>query len=125
MTVMRRGRLIASSLLTAASSMSTTPSSLAAMRWKSRVLLVSVPSEKDPLSNEQRLALSGWQAAAGDRDLVVVEIVDDTVRRHARKLHLEQRPRMQDDPTDRLDDPVPVIWTNQSLLKNNHLIMLR
>jgi hypothetical protein len=73
------GGMIALNLLMAASLMATNPSSLAAMRWEKRVLLVSAPVVGDPLLIEQRRILHQWQAGAGERDLVVVEIVGATV----------------------------------------------
>jgi hypothetical protein len=79
MRLMRCGCMIASNLLMAVSLMATTPSSLAALRWEKRVLIVSAPDKTDPLLSEQRRILSGWQAGAEQRDLVVVEIIGDRV----------------------------------------------
>lgn len=56
------------------------PTSLAAMRWEKRVLLVSAAHADDPALAQQRRILQGWAAGARDRDLVLVEIVGDRVR---------------------------------------------
>lgn len=55
------------------------PSSLAAMKWHRRVLVVAAPTPTDPSLAEQRRLLAPWRAGAADRDLTVVEVVGDHV----------------------------------------------
>ena len=55
------------------------PSSIAAMRWEKRILIVSAPGDGDHALGEQRRILQSWRAGAADRDLVVVEIVGGSV----------------------------------------------
>jgi hypothetical protein len=55
------------------------PANIAAMRWERRVLLVSAPSAQDATLAAQRRIIAGWKAAAEERDLSVVELVDGKV----------------------------------------------
>jgi hypothetical protein len=66
-------------LMLSAALMAAAPSSLAAMRWEKRMLLVSAPDARDPGLIEQRRIIRGWKAGADERDLVLVEIVSDKV----------------------------------------------
>ncbi|GGE08496.1 hypothetical protein GCM10011529_13650 [Polymorphobacter glacialis] len=49
------------------------------MRWQHRVLLVSAPDDDDPELVRQRGIFAAMQAAAGERDLVMVTVVGDVV----------------------------------------------
>jgi len=55
------------------------PATVAAMRDRRRVLLVSASDATDPRLDAQRRILRRWGAEADDRDLTVVEIVGDRV----------------------------------------------
>jgi hypothetical protein len=66
--------------LFAAALAASAPSSLAAMTWEKRVLLVSAERADDPLLLRQRRLLEGWANGARDRDLVLVEVIGDRVR---------------------------------------------
>lgn len=57
----------------------TPPSTIATMKWHRRVLLVSAPSADDAALREQRRIIAGWKAEGDDRDLSMVEVVDDIV----------------------------------------------
>lgn len=66
--------------LFAAATAVSAPSSLAAMTWQKRVLLVSAERADDPLLLRQRRLLKDWATGARDRDLVLVEVIGDRVR---------------------------------------------
>ncbi|MHC9420296.1 DUF4174 domain-containing protein [Sphingomonas citri] len=71
--------MMANSLLIALSLAAAAPSSIAAMRWEKRVLLVAASEEKDPKLEQQRRIIARWRDAAAERDLAVVEITGDRV----------------------------------------------
>ncbi len=54
---------------------------VAQMKWERRILIVSAPAADDASLTEQRRILAAWKTNAAARDLTVVEIVGDTVRR--------------------------------------------
>ena len=64
-------------LLMTATLMTTAPTSIAAMQWEKRVLLVSAHDANDPLLDDQRQIIARWKSAATERDLAVVEILGD------------------------------------------------
>jgi hypothetical protein len=51
------------------------PSSIEAMRWHHRVLVIAAPVEDDHALVEQRRLLAGWRAGAAERDLAMVEVI--------------------------------------------------
>ena len=53
---------------------------IAQMKWERRVLIVSAPTAEDPALAEQRRILAAWKTSADARDLILVEVVSDTVR---------------------------------------------
>ncbi len=53
---------------------------IAQMKWERRVLIVSASTAEDPALAEQRRILAAWKTNADARDLVIVEVVDDTVQ---------------------------------------------
>lgn len=55
------------------------PTTVAAMRWQRRVLVMAAPRADDPALVAQRRALAGWDAAARERDLTVVTVIGDRV----------------------------------------------
>lgn len=57
-----------------------TSTSVAAMRWHKRVLLVCAPSATAAPLAAQRRILADWKQGAGARDLALVEIVGSEVR---------------------------------------------
>jgi hypothetical protein len=63
-----------------AAALASAPSSLAAMAWQKRVLLVSAQRADDPLLLRQRRLLEDWATGARERDLVLVEVIGDHVR---------------------------------------------
>ncbi|WP_019370404.1 DUF4174 domain-containing protein [Sphingomonas sp. HT-1] len=71
--------MILGKLLMTASLIAAASTSVAAMQWQKRVLLVSAPQANDPARAEQRRIVAGWKAGAVERDLAVVEIVGDRV----------------------------------------------
>ncbi|MEG8040133.1 DUF4174 domain-containing protein [Sphingomonas sp. LR60] len=66
-------------LLSVLSLAAATPTSLSALQWEKRVLLISAPAEQDRWLHEQRLIMTRWKAAAEDRDLQVIEIIGEKV----------------------------------------------
>jgi hypothetical protein len=71
--------MMATNLLIALSLAAAAPSSIAAMRWEKRVLLVAASGGQDPSLQQQRRIISRWRDAAAERDLAVVEIAGDQV----------------------------------------------
>lgn len=66
-------------LLITMSMMLADPTSISAMQWEKRVLLVSAPDANDPSLNDQRGIIARWRSGAKERDIAVVEIVGDKV----------------------------------------------
>ena len=77
MAVERCRRMIMMKLFMTATLMTTAPTSIAAMQWEKRILLVSAPDANDPLLDDQRQIIARWKSAATERDLAVVEILGD------------------------------------------------
>lgn len=77
MAVERCRRMIMMKLFMTATLMTTAPTSIAAMQWEKRILLVSAPDADDPLLDDQRQIIARWKSAATERDLAVVEILGD------------------------------------------------
>lgn len=55
------------------------PTTIAAMKWDKRVLLVAAPDERNPSLRDQRRIIARWKAGADERDLATVEVVGDKV----------------------------------------------
>ena len=55
------------------------PGSISSMKWEKRVLVVSAADPSDAMLDAQRRILAEWKAGAGERDLVVVELLGDKV----------------------------------------------
>ncbi|MEH3103605.1 MAG: DUF4174 domain-containing protein [Sphingomonas phyllosphaerae] len=66
-------------LLTTLTLAAVASTSISALQWERRVLIVSAPSEQDASLRQQRLIMARWRAAAKDRDLHLVEIIGNTV----------------------------------------------
>lgn len=66
-------------LLSVLSLAAATPTSLSALQWEKRVLLVSAPAAQDRSLREQRVIMERWKAAAEDLDLQVIEIIGESV----------------------------------------------
>ena len=66
-------------LLMTASLMAADPTSISAMKWEKRVLLVSAPDANDPSLNDQRRIIARWRAGAEERDITIVEVVGNKV----------------------------------------------
>ena len=71
--------MITLKLLLIVSLMSAVSTSISAMKWEKRVLLISTPDANDPLLNDQRRIIARWRLGADERDLAVVEVVADKV----------------------------------------------
>ena len=71
--------MVATNLFIALSLAAAAPSSISAMRWEKRVLLVAAPGGQDASLQQQRRIISRWRDAAAERDLDVVEIAGDQV----------------------------------------------
>lgn len=71
--------MIALSLLAAVSLITVAPTSISAMKWQKRVLVISAPDANDRLLLEQRRIIARWRLGAEERDLAVVEVVGDDV----------------------------------------------
>jgi hypothetical protein len=76
---MRGPRLILALLAVTIVAATSTPTSIAQMRWKRRVLVISAPSSGDRQLATQRTDLDRWRSQAADRDLSTVEIVGENV----------------------------------------------
>ena len=75
------GGLALAALATAAAA----ETSLASLRWRSRVLVISAPASGDPALRAQRDALGAHRGGLTERDLVVLEVVGDSAEaRHLR-----------------------------------------
>lgn len=55
------------------------PTTVAALKWQQRVLLVSTDAARDPRVAAQRRILRAWKAGADERELVLVEVIGDQV----------------------------------------------
>lgn len=55
------------------------PSTIAEMRWQTRVLLIAAPRSDAPGLLDQRRLLAGWTREARDRDLAIVTVIGDRV----------------------------------------------
>jgi hypothetical protein len=55
------------------------PTTIAAMKWDKRVLLVAAPDERNPTLRDQHRIIARWMAGADERDLATVEVVGDKV----------------------------------------------
>nr|WP_277998645.1 DUF4174 domain-containing protein [Sphingomonas liriopis] len=62
-----------------AAALAPAPTTIAAMRWERRVLLLAAARDDDPGLAAQRKALAGWDKSARERDLAVVTVVGDQV----------------------------------------------
>jgi hypothetical protein len=71
--------MITPKLLMIVSLMAAASTSISAMKWDKRVLLVSAPDAHDPSLDHQRRIIAGWRTGAEERDLAVVEVVGDRV----------------------------------------------
>lgn len=76
---MRGQRLILAFFAVTVLAAAGTASSIADMRWKRRVLVVSAPSAGDRRLAAQRADLDRWRYQAADRDLSTVEVVGTNV----------------------------------------------
>ena len=56
------------------------PTTLAGLRWERRILLVSAPVAGDPEVAAQGRVFAEIKGSGDDRDLVLVEVLGDTVR---------------------------------------------
>jgi hypothetical protein len=71
--------MICLTLLAAASLTTADTSSIAAMRWERRVLLISASTGQDAKLEAQRQIVAGWKVAGAERDLTLVEVVGNKV----------------------------------------------
>jgi Domain of unknown function (DUF4174) len=71
--------LVALALFPTSSAGIAAPSSIPAMKWQRRVLLVSTPQAGDPKLALQRRTLANWQKGAADRDMSFVTLTGDHV----------------------------------------------
>ena len=55
------------------------PTTIADMRWRKRILLISAPRADDPAVIAQRRELAGWDAEARERDMAIVSVFGDRV----------------------------------------------
>jgi hypothetical protein len=76
---MRGQRFILAFIAVSALAAASTASSIADMRWKRRVLVISAPSSGDRRLAAQRADLERWRNQAADRDLSTVEVVGTNV----------------------------------------------
>ena len=70
------------SLIALAAAVAAVPAKLptvAELRWDRRILLVSAPSVADPKVSVQRRIITDIARSGDDRDLVLVEVLGDTV----------------------------------------------
>lgn len=71
--------MITTKLFMTVSLMMAASTTLSAMKWEKRVLLVSAPRPNDSSLADQRRIIARWRVGAAMRDLVVVELVGDKV----------------------------------------------
>lgn len=56
------------------------PPTVGQLRWKSRVLLVTAPRDTDRAATDQRRIYAEMAGSSDDRDLVLVEVLGNSVR---------------------------------------------
>jgi Domain of unknown function (DUF4174) len=71
--------MITLKLFTTVSLVAAASTSISAMKWEKRVLLVSASDANDPSLDDQRRIMDRWRSGAKERDFAVVEVVGDKV----------------------------------------------
>jgi hypothetical protein len=66
-------------VIAAAAAVALAAQTVADLRWKRRVVVVTAPAVDDPALAAQRRVLARWRSGAAERDVTVVEIVGDGV----------------------------------------------